>query len=58
MYLDTILDCVRAIAATLTPETTPYVTETLAWAAMEAGLSCGGCWSRVSECGCGWPGSG
>lgn len=37
MYLHTILDCVRAIAATLTPDTTPYVTETLARAAMEAG---------------------
>jgi hypothetical protein len=37
MYLHTILDCVQAIAATLTPDTTPYVTETLARAAMEAG---------------------
>ena len=37
LYLHTILDCVRAIAATLTPDTTPYVTETLTRAAMEAG---------------------
>jgi hypothetical protein len=37
MYLHTILDCVRAIAATLALDTTPYVTETLARAAMEAG---------------------
>jgi len=37
MYLHTILDCVTAIAATLNPDTTPYVTETLARAAMEAG---------------------
>ena len=37
MYLHTILDCIQAIAATLTTDTTPYVTETLARAAMEAG---------------------
>lgn len=37
LYLDTILDCLRSLAATLTPETTHYVVETLARAAMEAG---------------------
>src|SRR5260370_11555414 len=37
LYMDTILDCLRSLAATLTPETTHYVVETLARAAMEAG---------------------
>ena len=37
LYLDTILDCLRNLARTLTPETTHYVTEALARAAMEAG---------------------
>jgi len=37
MYLDTVLDCLRGIARALTPETTPYVVEALARAAMEAG---------------------
>lgn len=37
LYLDTILRCLRAISDALTPETTPYVINTLARAAMEAG---------------------
>ena len=37
LYLDTILDCLRCLAGTLTPETTHYVVETVARAAMEAG---------------------
>jgi hypothetical protein len=34
MYLDTILDCLRCLAGTLTPETTHYVVETMARATM------------------------
>lgn len=37
LYLDTILDCLRNLARTLTPDTTHYVVEALARAAMEAG---------------------
>jgi hypothetical protein len=37
MYLDTILDCLRCLAGTLTPETTHYVVEAMARATMEAG---------------------
>jgi hypothetical protein len=37
LYLDTILDCLRNLAVTLTPDTTHYVVEALARAAMEAG---------------------
>jgi hypothetical protein len=37
LYLDTILECLRGLARTLTPEATHYVTEALARAAMEAG---------------------
>jgi hypothetical protein len=37
LYLDTILDCLCGLAGTLTPETTHYVVEALARAAMEAG---------------------
>lgn len=37
LYLDTILDCLRSLARTLTPETTHYAVEALARAAMEAG---------------------
>jgi hypothetical protein len=37
LYLDTVLRCIRAIAGTLTPETTAYETNALARAAMEAG---------------------
>lgn len=37
LYLDTILRCLCAIGDTLSPETTPYVLEAEARAAMEAG---------------------
>jgi hypothetical protein len=37
LYLDTILRCIRAMASTLTPETTAYEVNALARAAMEAG---------------------
>jgi hypothetical protein len=37
LYLDTILRCVAALGNALSPETTPYVLEALARAAMEAG---------------------
>ena len=36
LYLDTVLRCIRAMADALTPETTPYVLNALARAAMEA----------------------
>ena len=36
LYLDTILDCLRSLARTLTPEATHYVTEALARAVLEA----------------------
>jgi hypothetical protein len=56
LYLDTILDCLRSLAKTLTPEATHYVTEALARAAMEAGavlfwlLQPGiGAWMRVAR---------
>lgn len=37
LYPDTILQCIQAMAGALTAESTPYVMNTLAWAAMEAG---------------------
>jgi len=37
LYLDTILRCIQGLADTLTPQTTPYVVNAIARAAMEAG---------------------
>jgi hypothetical protein len=37
LYLDTILRCIQGLADGLTPETTPYVANAMARAAMEAG---------------------
>jgi hypothetical protein len=37
LYLDTILRCIQAMAGALTAESTPYVMNALARAAMEAG---------------------
>jgi len=37
LYLDTILRCIQGLADALTPETTPYVVNAVARAAMEAG---------------------
>jgi len=37
LYLDTILRCIQGLADALTPQTTPYVVNAIARAAMEAG---------------------
>lgn len=37
LYLDTVLGCIQSLADGLTPETTPYVGNAVARAAMEAG---------------------
>jgi hypothetical protein len=48
MFLEAVLQCMRAMAASITVDSTHYVPDCLARAAMEAGRRRSGSWSPTS----------